>query len=69
MKYTKQELVWLKNLADKAVIEASENMKCNNPGVKAIAELHRDNMQDLSDKLQKNLEQLQRLGRIERQER
>lgn len=69
MKYNRQELVWLKNLVDKAVIESSENMKCNNPGLKALAELNRDNMQDLSDKLQKHMDNLQRLGRMERKER
>ena len=70
MKYTHQELVWLKNLVDKAVIEASENMaQCGDHPLGRLAELHRDNMQDLSDKIQRDMENQQRLGRMERKER
>ena len=66
MKYTKQELIWLLNLVEKSVIESSKNMKCNNPAIKALAELRRDNMQDLCDKIRKDIEQQKRNGRIGR---
>jgi len=65
MKYTKQELIWLKNLVDKAVIEASENMElCKGNPIGNLAELKRDNMRDLSEKLRKDIRQ--RNGRTER---
>jgi len=65
MKYTKQELIWLKNLVDKAVIEASENMKlCKGNSIGSLAELKRDNMRDLSEKIRKDIQQ--RNGRMER---
>ena len=63
MKYTKQELKWLLNLVDKAVAEASENMeKLIGSPLRGFVKLNHDNMQDLRDKICKDIEQ-QRKGR------
>lgn len=66
MKYTKQELIWLLNLVEKSIIEASENVELCSQSLKSLAELKRDNMQDLRDKIRKDIEQQQRNGRIGR---
>ena len=67
MKYNKQELKWLLNLVDKAVVEASENMeKLKDNPLKMIVELNHDNMRDLGDKIRKDIEQQQRNGRMGR---
>ena len=66
MKYTKQELRWLIILTEKAIVEATENMeKLKDNPLRNLAELKRDNMADLRDKLRKDLEQQQRSGRME----
>ena len=70
VKYTRQELVWIQNLLDKAIIEASGNMEqLKDHPIKALVELNHDNLVDLRDKVTKHIQDLQRLGRIERQER
>jgi len=70
MKYTTQELIWIQNLLDKAIIEASGNMEqLKESPIKALVELNHDNMVDLREKVTKHIQQQQRLGRIERQER
>lgn len=53
MKYLKQELIWIRDLLDKAVLEVEEQMEaCKDyPQLKSLAELRRDNMQDLRDKV------------------
>ena len=67
MKYTKQELIWLLNLVEKAVVEASESMElCKDNPIRGLAELKHDNMRDLGDKIRKDIEQQQRNGRMGR---
>jgi hypothetical protein len=57
MKYTKTELKWLENLADKAVIEASETLKqMEYHPARALVQLNHDNMVSLRDKLRKDIQ-------------
>ena len=51
------------NLVDKAVIAANEDMKLCSDSLKSLVELKRDNMQDLGNKIRKDIEQQQRNGR------
>ena len=70
MKYTTQELIWIQNLLDKAIIEASGNMEqLKESPIKALVELNHDNMVDLREKVTNHIQQQQRLGRMERAER